>query len=252
MAEKDPPYFNLEPHEVVRQVMHAPPPSLKHLSKWGAHFSEFVRFCLQKEPTKRCDASTLLKHPFITESHPQCLLELVSVYILTLNKAEYNYMSPHTSSSLSTSGEDKQFTLGEERKRSNSYSKSLQNSGETRRKVSVGATPEMTSLANRRSQKRINSGVREENRVKVHLGTSETTAKRIMADPTLDVAGLAQKCHMNFKISDEEAASYSLFFVSDGYEDKLSNYQKVLLIAREKKRWIFYLQEMLTRTRGAM
>jgi len=97
----------------------------------------------------------------------------------------------------------------------------------------------MTSLANRRSQKRINSGVREENRLKVHLGSAETTAKRIVADPTLDVVGLAHKCHQNFKISDEEAPSYSLFFVSNGNENKLSYYEKVLPIARDKREGYF-------------
>jgi len=70
IAEKNPPYSHLEPHEVVREVVHLAAPNLKQPSKWSLNFREFVKYCLQKDPIKRLDAETLFRHPFVSTLDP--------------------------------------------------------------------------------------------------------------------------------------------------------------------------------------
>jgi len=77
MAEKDPPYFKLEPLEVVRAIVAQPPPSLKNPAEWSTNFREIVKFCLQRDPKKRFSAAALLQHPWAQTADINCLTELV-------------------------------------------------------------------------------------------------------------------------------------------------------------------------------
>jgi len=78
MADKDPPYFNLQPTEVGRHIVHSPPPTLKNPNLWSDDFKAFLKLCLQKDPTKRFDAQTLSQHPFVTQANPDCIKELIA------------------------------------------------------------------------------------------------------------------------------------------------------------------------------
>jgi len=194
MAEKDPPYSHLEPHEVVREVVHLAAPTLKQPHKWTVIFREFVKYCLLKDPTKRLDAVTLLKHPFVSPSDHTLLKELVAEV--------YAYRKPDHS-------------LGQ-----NNPKLKEQNN----KPFSSTGSELNISLANRRSQKREmnNNSAREtENRLKVHLGSAETTSKRIVVEPNGDVLAFLDKCRFNFKIPDEEHHLYSLYFVFDNQEFKM-------------------------------
>jgi len=80
MAEKDPPFFKLEPLEVVRAIVSQPPPTLKNPSEWSSNFREIVKFCLQRDPKKRFSAAALLQHPWTQTADINCLPELVQKF----------------------------------------------------------------------------------------------------------------------------------------------------------------------------
>lgn len=60
MAQGKPPYFNLCDLDVLRKIQFENPPTLKDPSKWSKCFIKFIEACLQKDPSKRPDASRLL------------------------------------------------------------------------------------------------------------------------------------------------------------------------------------------------
>jgi serine/threonine-protein kinase OSR1/STK39 len=70
LAYGDTPFINLHPMEVMMHVLHQPPPQLEDFEdkKWSKNFHEFVSMCLVKEPEKRPDAATLLKHKFFSKT----------------------------------------------------------------------------------------------------------------------------------------------------------------------------------------
>jgi len=230
MAEKDPPFFNLEPQEVVRQLMTSPPPTLKQPNRWSNHFREFVRYCLQRDPAKRLDAKTLQQHPFVREADPLCLRELI-IDMVEKKKAEavggpapapapapVPVPVPAPESQQTTQGETgavaETTKKGGRKSTTSSSSAAKAESGSQRR----GSSSE---TGKRKSQKRSESGVGEAGeRVKVHLNTTETTAKRITIDPSADATALSAKCRAQFKIPKEEATTYALYFVSSGSEKK--------------------------------
>jgi len=255
MAEKDPPYFNMQPPEVVRHIMHSPAPTLKQPAKWSNNFREFVRFCLQKDPTKRLDANTLLQHPFVLEANPLCLVELVKE-VKTLRVANISPSptpnitpSPTPSASTSTStstseseydivirDQDKRRVSGNElRNKTPNGSVALappnllptQRKSSKRSDKSVSEKPDSKGITRPKSQKRNNSlkegKDQEQEKIKVHLNSDSTVPKRIAIDPNTDASGLCQKCQRQFKIEKGEATLYSIFVVHGGGEKKLED-----------------------------
>ena len=66
LAEYEPPYFNLSPKEVMKQIIKSPPNGLIDKSKWSHDFNDFISCCLNLDRFKRSTAEELLKHDFIT------------------------------------------------------------------------------------------------------------------------------------------------------------------------------------------
>ena len=66
LAENEPPYFNLSPKEVMKQITKSPPKGLNDKSKWSYDFNNFISCCLNIDRFKRPSAEQLLKHDFIT------------------------------------------------------------------------------------------------------------------------------------------------------------------------------------------
>ena len=66
LAEYEPPYFNLSPKEVMKQIIKSPPNGLNDKSKWSPEFQDFISCCLNVDRFKRATAEELLKHDFIT------------------------------------------------------------------------------------------------------------------------------------------------------------------------------------------
>lgn len=65
LAENEPPYFNLSPKEVMKQIIKSPPKGLIHKEKWSNEFNDFISCCLNINRFKRPSAEELLKHDFI-------------------------------------------------------------------------------------------------------------------------------------------------------------------------------------------
>eukprot|EP00730_Choanoeca_flexa_P017776 TRINITY_DN8595_c0_g1_i1.p1 TRINITY_DN8595_c0_g1~~TRINITY_DN8595_c0_g1_i1.p1 ORF type:complete len:845 (+),score=261.70 TRINITY_DN8595_c0_g1_i1:221-2755(+) len=65
LAETAPPYQDLHPMRVLFRITKSVPPTLNEPHKWSAEFSDFLRKCLQKDPSERWTASMLLQHDFI-------------------------------------------------------------------------------------------------------------------------------------------------------------------------------------------
>jgi len=65
LAEGQPPLFEIASLRVIFLIPARDPPTFKNPSKWGPDFLDFVRICLQKDPTKRPTANELMKHPFL-------------------------------------------------------------------------------------------------------------------------------------------------------------------------------------------
>jgi serine/threonine protein kinase len=222
MAEKEPPYSHLAPHEVVREVVQQPPPNLRHPNKWSLNFREFVRHCLQKDPTKRSDALALLKHVFVFTLQANVLKELVVEVTSRLISSE-SHINGDTPHQIIVQSKQQQQTNT--------------------------STDQTLSLANRRSQKRERvSAFREpsDNRLKVHLGSAETTAKRIQVESNCDFFSLVEKCRSNFKIPEEEYSSYSLFFVSDNSigEVRLNKSDSPLVLVKENQNGFFIFKRI--------
>jgi len=67
LAKGRPPLSEFAPSRVFSMVVNNPPPSLedpKEKKKFTSSFKDFISLCLQKDPSKRPSASSLLKHKF--------------------------------------------------------------------------------------------------------------------------------------------------------------------------------------------
>jgi len=68
LATGTPPYANkVHPFQVIFLIPKSPPPRLEG-EQFSHQFKDFVAQCLVKDPGLRPSASTLLTHPFITNS----------------------------------------------------------------------------------------------------------------------------------------------------------------------------------------
>jgi serine/threonine protein kinase len=75
MAEKKPPYWQMDPFEVIRHIPKQPSPTLKDLKKWSKDFINFLDQCLKKNPKERSNAKNLLMHPFILSGSSSQILQ---------------------------------------------------------------------------------------------------------------------------------------------------------------------------------
>ncbi|CAH0549266.1 unnamed protein product [Brassicogethes aeneus] len=66
LAERKPPYFNMNAMSALYHIAQNDPPSLSSNSDWSDVFKHFVEACLQKSPSSRPDSAKLLKHQFVT------------------------------------------------------------------------------------------------------------------------------------------------------------------------------------------
>lgn len=46
----------------------SPSPTVQNPSKWSPEFLDFLKHCLELEPSKRGSADEMLKHPFIEKA----------------------------------------------------------------------------------------------------------------------------------------------------------------------------------------
>jgi len=72
LAKGEPPLAHLTPMKVLFQIQSSPPPQLE--SSFSLAFQDFVRLCLQKDPSLRPDADSLLRHKFITSAKKKSFL----------------------------------------------------------------------------------------------------------------------------------------------------------------------------------
>lgn len=65
MAEGKPPHANLDPLRAIFVIPSRPAPTLADPDNWSPEMIEFIRCCLQKEPSQRHDSAMLSSHPFV-------------------------------------------------------------------------------------------------------------------------------------------------------------------------------------------
>jgi len=76
MAKGEPPYADIHPMRVLFMIPKNPPPTLE--GNFSKHFKDFIRECLQHDPSKRPTSKDCLKHRFITKSkRTNSLIELI-------------------------------------------------------------------------------------------------------------------------------------------------------------------------------
>eukprot|EP01112_Ceratiomyxa_fruticulosa_P011179 TRINITY_DN3018_c0_g1_i1.p1 TRINITY_DN3018_c0_g1~~TRINITY_DN3018_c0_g1_i1.p1 ORF type:complete len:963 (-),score=250.30 TRINITY_DN3018_c0_g1_i1:195-3083(-) len=65
LAEIHPPHYDVHPMRVLFLIPTSPSPTLRKPELFSETFSDFIRLCLQKDPSQRPSAKELLEHPFI-------------------------------------------------------------------------------------------------------------------------------------------------------------------------------------------
>ena len=82
LAYGDPPHHQLSVHQVMRTIVEREPPSLDRSkgggNRWSDEFAEFAAQCLQKEPSKRPTAGSLLQSRFIRRMELEEAREVLS------------------------------------------------------------------------------------------------------------------------------------------------------------------------------
>eukprot|EP01118_Nematostelium_gracile_P016092 TRINITY_DN6586_c0_g1_i1.p1 TRINITY_DN6586_c0_g1~~TRINITY_DN6586_c0_g1_i1.p1 ORF type:complete len:742 (-),score=243.03 TRINITY_DN6586_c0_g1_i1:39-2264(-) len=92
MAEGEPPYMEFPPLRALFLITTKGIPDLKEANKWSPEFKDFLKKCLEKEPTARPDAAELLRHPFLRKTaHHR---EIVSVIQQAKKTKEKNSALP--------------------------------------------------------------------------------------------------------------------------------------------------------------
>lgn len=80
LAERKPPYFNMNAMSALYHIAQNEPPTLnRSTGQWSDKFHLFLGSCLRKDPNERLHASDLLKMPFINtnKSHQSVILDLI-------------------------------------------------------------------------------------------------------------------------------------------------------------------------------
>lgn len=60
LAERRPPWWDMEPMQVIFHIPKQPPPTLKEKEKWSAEYHDYVSLCLKKDANQRPAAKDLL------------------------------------------------------------------------------------------------------------------------------------------------------------------------------------------------
>jgi len=68
LAERKPPYFNMNAMSALYHIAQNDSPTLQPISNWSDVFRRFVDSCLKKNPADRPNSTKLLMHPFITRA----------------------------------------------------------------------------------------------------------------------------------------------------------------------------------------
>ena len=66
LAERKPPYFNMNAMSALYHIAQNDSPNLNNVSEWSDLFRNFVNSCLQKNPYDRPNSSQMLRHGLIT------------------------------------------------------------------------------------------------------------------------------------------------------------------------------------------
>uniref|UniRef100_A0A2M4BCL5 non-specific serine/threonine protein kinase n=1 Tax=Anopheles marajoara TaxID=58244 RepID=A0A2M4BCL5_9DIPT len=78
LAERKPPYFNMNAMSALYHIAQNDAPSLQ-AQEWSDMFRNFVDYCLQKSPLDRPTSTHLLKHNFMTRPRsPAVLIDLIA------------------------------------------------------------------------------------------------------------------------------------------------------------------------------
>uniref|UniRef100_A0A182JJM4 non-specific serine/threonine protein kinase n=1 Tax=Anopheles atroparvus TaxID=41427 RepID=A0A182JJM4_ANOAO len=78
LAERKPPYFNMNAMSALYHIAQNDAPSLQ-AQEWSDMFRNFVDFCLKKSPIDRPTSTQLLKHTFVTRIRsPNVLIDLIA------------------------------------------------------------------------------------------------------------------------------------------------------------------------------
>uniref|UniRef100_A0A182JWB0 non-specific serine/threonine protein kinase n=2 Tax=Pyretophorus TaxID=44537 RepID=A0A182JWB0_9DIPT len=78
LAERKPPYFNMNAMSALYHIAQNDAPSLQ-AQEWSDMFRNFVDFCLKKSPIDRPTSTQLLKHTFVTRARsPNVLIDLIA------------------------------------------------------------------------------------------------------------------------------------------------------------------------------
>lgn len=80
LAERKPPYFNMNAMSALYHIAQNEPPLLnRSTGQWSDKFHIFLGSCLRKDPNERLQASELLKMPFINtnKNHQSVILDLI-------------------------------------------------------------------------------------------------------------------------------------------------------------------------------
>lgn len=83
LAERKPPYFNMNAMSALYHIAQNDTPTLSAQSPdWSNVFRNFVEVCLKKSPFDRPNSSELLSHTFVSRSRsPNVLLDLIARYV---------------------------------------------------------------------------------------------------------------------------------------------------------------------------
>jgi len=75
IAVGEPPHSEVHPMRAIFLIPNSPEPTLPDPSAWSADFNDFLKTCLNKDPSKRPSAEHLLKnHPFITKAKSKAII----------------------------------------------------------------------------------------------------------------------------------------------------------------------------------
>ncbi|KAI1292090.1 Serine/threonine-protein kinase TAO1 [Halotydeus destructor] len=74
LAERKPPYFNMNAMSALYHIAQNESPALGHASEWTDAFRNFVECCLKKNPYERATSNQMLKHELITRPRPHNIL----------------------------------------------------------------------------------------------------------------------------------------------------------------------------------